>query len=434
MIIQGRNVIDKIGGKTAGNGFLDDFSVTKKTPRQSAKWNEGLPVYAVDYSLTETAYWKVVEEGGQLNGVSEFSAGTHPDALCLISSKQLNRYQAGQKSYQLFTTAFGGIDQANGDYEALIGMVLRGLEEDAEFDQIITGIQFGYKKVGTQTDLIFRVTKNKVVTHEIVSDSWDGEVPFGQIEKSNLNIFDLMFGYLGIDPTTLNVWDAVEQKLKQLHYQTYEQDTTNVSNPNLAIGVYIKNNGNTNPITIRNGSFQFGNFSDRAAPDPSARPLITTFERATVAAGATTALAAFRVPTKITMIKELNALGIVTDTFRNTINNQLISAKIFAALQNINKPAVINFYFTPVSNLTGVTWNVLRANRNLLERSDTFTITDRNLLEFFAAFDIISGRFNSEDVEKKQIELLPGIAAVVEYDSDSAATDLFAILDTLDLF
>lgn len=428
--------LNSINGKRPGTNFGDDIKITKKVPFVSAKWAEGLPLYSINSYFQTTGYWEIPEIEGELNGVCEFGSGSDPNGHVFITSKALNRYQAGQKGYNIYTGAFGGVDQANGDFELLVGPMLPGLAEDGEENVIVNGIVWGYiwDSENSKATLVYRVYKNKTITHEVFPDQWKGQVDFRNYVKENLHIFYSEFGYLGIDPSPLEIYDQKTGTTLKLHEQEFDQNVTNVSNPNMTLGVWVKNKGNTNPIWFRNGSFQFGNFSERITPDPSSRSLIDQSYKASVASGTQVPVVAYTIPTKASMISRVDGDGITTSIFRNTISNKLLSSEVFASLANQAKPARINLYFTPIDNITGASFVPIRPNRNVLEKSDNFTITDRGKLEYVASLSIENEKFVPKDFSKKDTQLLPGIVAVLEYSSSSAADDLTIVVDTEDLF
>ena len=161
--------------------------------------------------------------------------------------------------------------------------------------------------------------------------------------------------------------------------------------------------------------------------------MIDSFLRGTLAAATNTFVAAYRVPETVNMISKLDIGGTTFSDFRNTIANQLLEATMFGVKQNINKPAKLNFYFIPESDVSAEAFLPLEAGVNVLERSDTLTYVLTNAT-LFASFALDSGQSVSKNVSEKNVLLRPGIVVVIEYDSASVMNDFDAILDTQDQF
>jgi hypothetical protein len=418
-----------VNGKNTGTLFGDDIRTTRRVPVASGKYGQGLPLHAINYDIVGSGYWRIVDDGGQLNGASEFGTGTDSNGKIYVSSKGLNRYQAGQLSYFLFTAAWKAISSTNGNFTALVGASLPGLEVDGQDGDIKEGFMFGWVREDGDTEPkpVMRVYKRFTYTqYDCVST----------IEAaSNLSIFQLEIGYLGIHPSMIyrvNFSTLSQDLVKKI---IFEDDVTSVDDPNLAISVYIENSGNTTDISIRNGSFQYGNYAERPSPDPSARSINDNFTSASISSG-TTILACYTLSDKITMYKELNSSGIgsaLTDVFRNTISNKL--KKIIASAESAsNKSIQFKIYLVPKADVVA-TFTPLNQYINVLERAIGAAITSVSLTNatVIAGFGDIRGG-DLDDVRLEEYLLTPELVGVISVSSTGNIENLDYTILTDDLF
>ena len=416
----------KASGKSTGTLFGDDMRVTRRVPISSGKYNQGLPIFAANYNIVGSGYWKVVEAGGVLNGASEFATGTDSNGKIYLSSKLLNRYEAGQLSYYLFTAGWNGISSSDGDFIALVGASLPGLVSDGEDGDIKEGYMFGWVRDSTSTRAVVRVYKNFNYT----------EYTTGLVSPSiteNMSIYELETGYLGIHPALLYRIDTTDLTQSLLQKVEFNSDTTNVNEPNLAISVYVENKGNTSNITLRNGSFQYGNYAERPSPDASSRRWLDTYTLATVASGTDTVVAVYQVPEKVTMHKQLDSGGTTTGIFRNTITNRLDEVNAVAT-STANKSIGLSVYLVPKTDVTA-TYTAVNPYINVLERAVGANITSVSLAN---ATKIVSmpdiRRDNFRNVQKYDHLLNTDLVGVVTVSSSNTISDLEFTLNTEDLF
>lgn len=418
----------KINGKSPGTLFGDDMRITRRVPVASGKYSQGLPLHAINYSINGSGYWKIVDDGGQLNGASEFGTGTDADGKIYISSKGLNRYQAGQLSYYLFTSAWKAISSANGDFVALVGASLPGLAIDGQDGDIKEGFMFGWiRESGTLKPVFRRYKRFTPTDYDCVST----------VEAaSNLSIFELEVGYLGIHPSLIyrvNQYTLAQDLVKEI---IFEQDVTSVDDPNMAISVYLENLGNTTNIAIRNGSFQYGNYAERESADPSARAINDSYSVASVAAGTDTVIACYTVEDKIDMYSELTSTGIVgatINTFRNTLTNKL--KKIIASAESIaNKPITFTIYLVPKTDVVA-TFTSLNPQINILERAVGGAITSVSLANatIIAQLADIRGG-DKDDVRQEEYLLTPELVGVITLTSTNTISNFTYTILTEDLF
>ena len=269
-VTQSEVTISGINGAKSGTLFGDDIRTTRRIPVVSSTWSTGLPTFAIDLNFWDAGRWYIESDGLYTDGVSTLETGTASTGGVLASTTRLNRYQAGQLSYFQFTAAFEGIDTSNNDFTMLCGALQRGLASDGEFGLIKEGYLFGYVKESGELKYVFRTYKNFTYTQEIITEDLT-------YVKDNLNIFRLEVGYLGIHPALLYRVDVPNLTNKLVHKYSYNMNGTSVANPNLALGVYVKNEGNTTNLKFKNGSMQFGNYAERESPDPSASATIFEF-------------------------------------------------------------------------------------------------------------------------------------------------------------
>ncbi len=415
-----------INGRSPGTLFGDDIRVTRRVPVQSAMWSHGLPLHAVDTEVVGSGRWYVepdVVTPSFFDGVSSFETGTDANGKIFVTSSRLNRYQPGQLSYFVFTAAFENLSNANGNFLLLFGGMLRGLASDGQFGQIKDGIVIGFKRDNGDFHHVMRVYKNFQFTEEIF--------PFEETELQNLKILRLEIGYLGIHPASVNKVNFNEQKDEVEHTIIFNQDITSVSNPNLAIGIYVENQGNTSNLMVKNGSLQFGNYAERPAPDPSARNLFDSFESVSISSGADTVLAVYTLPEKLTMYKEINSGGTLTGTFRNAIANKLNTIQ---AKGTANKFITLNVYLVPKADVVA-TFTPLNPNINALERAVGVAITSvslANAIRIGALNDVVVGGF--ADVSSQDILLTPDLVGVITVSCSQNITDFTYIISTSDLF
>jgi hypothetical protein len=415
----------RANGKQTGTLFGDDIRTTRRVPIASGKYSQGLPLHAVNYNIVGSGYWENVDVEGVLNGASEFGTGTDSNGKIYISAKALNRYQAGQLSYYLFTAAWNGISSANGDFVALVGGSLPGLAVDGQDGDIKEGYMFGWIREGSEIRAVVRVYKG----FNLASETTTGLITPAATE--NLSIYEFETGYLGIHPALLYRIDVESLQQKLLSKVEFVSNVTSVNDPNLSISVFLENQGNTSNIAIRNGSFQFGNYAERQSGDPSARPLLDTFTGTSISGGVDTVLAIYTVPDKINMYSRLDGVGTSTSEFRNTIRNKL--KKVIASGEsNSNKSITLSIYLIPIADVTGANFQPLNPNINVLERSTIGTVSLANASLISELADIRGG--DSEDVRLEDYLLDGSLAGVIAVTSTGTINEVRYTIVTEDQF
>lgn len=420
----------KINGRNTGTLFGDDIRTTSKKPVVAGMWSHGLPLNGLNITINGSGKWYIPEDSnasGFPDGISIFETGTDSDGKIFITSVE-NRYEPGSLSYFVFTMASNNIDSSNGNFVLLFGAMSRGVNTEGNYDQIKEGQVIGFIRDNGTFKHVLRVYKNFQFQEQEV----DYEI--GSLEY--LKILRLEVGYLGIHPF-LNYkvnFDNLQDEL--IHSYLFKQGVTSVANPNLSLGVYIENQGNTANLQISNGSLQFGNYSERPGADPSARDLIDSFESASIASGTDTVLAVYTLPELLTMYDSIDSTGIAgatTRDFYNTIANKLNSIK---ATGTANKPIYVNVYIVPKSDVTA-TYTPLKPYVNALERATGAAITSVSLTNANKIGFLVLGvadKKDNEDVSSKEILLRSNQVGVITVSCSQSITDFTYTIFTSDLF
>ena len=410
-------------GKNAGTLFGDNIISASRYAVGSGKYSQGLPVHAVNYKIVGSGYWQVVNDGTP-NGASEFGTGTDANGKIYLSSKGLNRYYEGYLSYYLFTALWQGIQSANGDFIALVGASLPGLAVDGQDGDIKEGFMFGWKRVsGVLTSIV-----RKVKGFTPLDYTCEGDVD----QCENLQIFDMNVGYLGIHPFLLyrvNFDTMIQDLVKKIKF---EQDTTSVNDPNMAISVYLENITNTTNIFVRNGSFNYGNIqSVGRTSDPSARELADNYTNASIPSGTDTVLRIYTVPDKVTMHSRLDSGGTTQSEFRNTIRNKL--KKIIAVAESGSvKPISVSIYLIPIADVSGANFQPINPYVNVLYSSDIGTVSLANAIKIVELGDIRQGA--KDDVRLEDYLLDGSLAGVITVSSAGTINNMRYTIITEDQF
>ena len=412
------------GGKQTGTLFGDDIRTTRRVPIASGKYSQGLPIHAIDYTVVGSGYFKIAENEGLENGAAQFGTGVDSNGKIYVSSKGLNRYQAGQLSYYLFTAAWNGISSVNGDFTALVGASLRGLEVDGQQGDIKEGFMFGWVRISGVLKTVVRVYKNFIFTDY----ETDLVIPSA---TENLSIFEMEVGYLGIHPLLLYVIDTDTLLQKLLTKIEFNSPYTSVNDPNMSISVYMENQGNTTDITINNGSFQFGNYGERPSGDPSSRELLDTYTSTSISSGVDTVLSIYTVPNKVEMYDSLTSSGTTTTIFRNTIRNKL--KKVIASGESQSSKAIaLSIYLVPIGDITGASFIPVNPYINVLAKSSVGTVDFTNSVKILDLVDIRGGE--QEDVRLEDYLLDGSLAGVVTVTSTANIAELRYTIITEDQF
>jgi len=422
--------------------FGDDLAVTKRISTFAEKWSQGLPLGGFKLTDGSSGYWRVLKDVNDANyhdGVSEVGllGGALADEHLIANTEKSNRYLAGHASYFGFTSSWNA-DAANGDFEMLIGGLIRGAVSEGRDSEIKDAILFGLVRESGIDKWVCRVIKNFVAypDYEFVPEF----IP------ADLTIFELIFGYYGIHPILLDY--VVNQNGKELDKQRafarkFMQNLTHVSDPNLSLGVYIANKGNTGNIYMRNGSIEFGNYIEpRDNTDPTARDVSHTIEVASIAVDpdytdGSGLLGAYTVPDVVNMVEKYEAGALTFADFTNTVSNRLFSIQGQATA---NKIVSLNIDLLPKDAVVlngGATYTQLNPGRNVLSYALAANITS---VDFTRRIDATITRtinsFSVIDLEGVGSDLNSAFVAVLSLSSNQSTTasDVSVSVITKDLF
>lgn len=432
--------ISSVNGKIAGTFFGDDFTVTSRRSILGAKWSQGLPVFGTDSTITGAgARWYIIDDpaSSYLDGASRFTPGTTSTGKCFISTKQHNRYEPGHLSYFGYTSSWD-TSNANGDYILLIGAVQRGAKSLVLDGSIKEGILWGFVRESGIEKKVCRIYKNfEYIQHDISNGK--------EFDFDELNIFEQQLGYYGIHPSVIYGADTVGKRTREVDYKDFHQSLTHVQDPNLAIGVYCENNGNTGDIGIVNGSVEFGNYSVQDNQiDGSAREISDCVKISSIAVDSDYTdgsgfVAAYKVNDNFQSISELNSTGVLYAFFQNRIENQLLQIN---AQGDASVAVNLNIVMVPEEDVTA-TFTQLRPYVNVLQRADSAAVdfTNQQLLLSITVTGgggFLTGGYgsNAQSLADLRPKLRPGMVAVLCLDSVSSTTltDFRVDLITKDLF
>lgn len=417
--------VSTINGKQAGTFFGDDFTTTTRRSILSAKWSQGLPLYGADWTITGSARWYILSdpESSYLDGASKFESGTTADAKLLINTLQHNRYECGHLSYFGYTAAWD-IANANGDFVALIGALVRGSSSQALGDQIKDGMMWGYKRESDVTSKVLRVYKNFEYTDYDLLNGMD-------IDFSKLNIYEHQIGYYGIHPSVIWAFNQNEMINELLDYHQFNSIYTSVHDPNLALGIYIENQGNTGNVGIINGSIEFGNYSIKDHEiDAGSRELADSVSVASKAVDSDPTdgsgfIAAYRVTDYFESYNEVNSSGTTTTSFHSKIENELLQ---IAASASASSTVTANIYLIPEADITA-TFTALNPYTNVLERATSYSALSFTNAQRIFSLLVTSGGVgqsgfgaNSQALNQIKPKLRPGIVAILSLSSVTSVT------------
>jgi len=224
---------------------------------------------------------KVLTGDGYINNVnSELQVGSIAAGSALAQSKDSVRYRAGHTGFCAFTASF------KEDGMQYIGPV--DTTEGFFIKRTAGVMSVGRRKGG--------------VDYEVSIDKWNGEAFLHDIDFSKINIFQVVFGYLGVASPIFMIRKGTWQIMHTLNTEGILNETT-VGNPNFPITSYAENGGE-----IRSASWNAGVI---AGTEGQVGDRFFAFKTSALLSGAA-----------------LNTIG----TFRNMSTFQTVSNKIKASL------------------------------------------------------------------------------------------------------
>jgi hypothetical protein len=323
----------------------------------------------------------------------------------------------------------------------LVGALSRGPVSENRDNEIKEGLLWGLKRSSGVDSWVFRVIKN------YVQQSEDEFTP--NFKNDELSIFEQRIGYYGIHPAQVSVVKAKQGQRfanADVYSKIFEQAVTSVSDPNLNWGVFIKNNGNTGKIAIRNGSIEFGNYvTIYESVDPSGRDIsdqisVTGLSINTAPDNIDAIVATYTVPDVVNMVSKITEAGNTLSNFVNTIANRLFDLTASGATQN-NRPLFLNIYLlkkTAVTLVGGQDYAQLNPGVNVFAYGDPSIIS---AVDFTDQVDsTISVQIDADtkvfDLAGRGQDLTSDFVAVLTLNSNSATTvdNFLMTIATTDLF
>jgi hypothetical protein len=158
--------------------------------------------------------------------ISSSSSGT-----ATIQSKKYIQYRAGNTAYCIFTASFSGTGTSKaGAFDSNDGFYIKVVNNVAAF---------GYLKNGVETSFNFQ-------------ENFKGNINPDSIDWNKLNVFKIMYGYLG--SANASLWIKLDQWYVLDYVQTENKLTgTHVNNPVLPVCFYAENGA-----TLKTASFVGG--------------------------------------------------------------------------------------------------------------------------------------------------------------------------------
>lgn len=398
-----------INGKPAGTSFGADFVTATEKAEIAVKWEEGIAFKLLEIDLNDGAKLQITADESTI----ELVCGTDAASFGYVYSKSRIRYEAGVPGFEKFTLAFDN-DNHNGDYEHAFGLLCP---------------QCGYaiaKVVESGVSSLKFLLRNKGIDtfYDLNGDAF----PENQ-DPSNLNIYRIDYGYLGVDTTRLFVRDVDNSKWVKLHEQKYAQRFTSINTPNLPIGAFVRNKGNTAVIGMLNGSIQAGNIDGRIGTDPSARQNSYKFSGSVV--GATDGLIfAFRNDTTTEMYDSIDSNDVTTTRiFNNAITSLLKKVKATTdGAQNVD----ISLYITTIDKIQSGLFTPVELGFSILDISEDAVI-DLIGAELVDDFPLTKVDSFNELLIAENNQLLPGQVAVFTY-TTQAGSDITVFISFEDQF
>ena len=383
-----------INGKQQGTVFGADAVVANEVPVEASKFNMGIPIKGLEARFVGNAY---VECGS--NNTLDLHSGTDANASVEVNSLQRIRYEAGSPGYKKITIGFVDPADTNGDLDCAFGLW------DGD-----DGYIFKEEIRNGEATYYFDVYKSGVIDKH---NSINGVQDF---DFYVLSIYRIVYGYLGVAPTEIYRMNTLKRVFEEVHRQLYSQRETSLDVPELPIGGYIKNLGNTNDVMISTGSIQVGIIDGATSRkgDPNSR--VKAAETAITVVSGTTSVWAFQNPENVDMYDRLDISGIPRiKSYKNVVSSDLLSVGYAV---DTNKIVVLKIYITPIANVTG-TFTSVDLGWSVLSVSDNPVVVDRSDLELIRVASL--GRLNSDEIEViRETLLMPGFTAVFETETTGA--------------
>lgn len=355
-----RYSVSLINGKPQGTIFGVDLVVGSEKISVAGKWNVGLIRELFESLFVGTGIIQITP-GEQ---TIELVAGIEANSITFGFTKLRIRYEAGAPLIGVFTVAFPELADSNGDYTCGIGLI-----------DPVDGWAFCQRRRINALEYGFQLRKNGI-------KSWfplDYDYESLPLSPYDLNIIRMQGGFLGVAPTDVYLQEFEDSEVFiRLHRQIYKQKVTSVATPDLPLGMFIENEGNTLATKILNGSYRGGVIDGGQQEDPSA--IISTYDRSYIATpGINNIIFSFKNDETVEMLDSFDYNeDVTTRVFKNPITSQLLEVKM-AVLDN-NKNVRIDVYVTSQENIISGIYTSVELGRSVLKVSEDADIDLNNPL------------------------------------------------------
>lgn len=250
-------------GRESFNGIFGEKYVAMKHPKFSLNFN---------YESDTRLFTETILNGGTVTtdiNLLTLQTGTNVAGSAIFQSKSNLRYTAGRDAEEYFTAIFTigkeNSAQRKGLFDTSNGVFL-GYE----------GVNFGASVRNNSSDIF-------VPQSSFNKDKLDGNGASGfTIDTTKLNIFRIVYGYLGIAPIYFSLFGGEEYGwiTFHVHNQPNKQTSTHIGTPYLPIRSEVVNTGNNTNIKMQHGSMYAGVIDGAGAPDASSRQFSAKVDKA----------------------------------------------------------------------------------------------------------------------------------------------------------
>jgi len=170
------------------------------------------------------------------------STGTDVNGASAVESFNSIRYRPGHTVMSHFTALF--TDPSANNAHQWIG-IADGLN----------GFAIGFE------DGVLSTTRMRAgVHHHTGIEDFNGDIDMTKVDFTKLNVFRIMYGYLGAAFITFEMLEPDTNQFNTIHTIEYhnENEVTHIELPYLPIKMSVENTGNNTDIQIRSGSWQGG--------------------------------------------------------------------------------------------------------------------------------------------------------------------------------
>lgn len=322
--------VEKIGGNSPTVGTFGQLITAYEVRDIAVKWE--YEVYDDQYDMLPS---ELTGDGVQSFDSGLLVASSATSGTSMLKSKNITRYRTGNGGFAWFTALLDGTT----------GRCETGFISD-NFDKIFIRensglITFGYSRLG-------------VDQVSVSSASFNGDADVGAITWSNLNIFQIRYGYLGTADIEIFIKQNGETKLLHRIELAGSLTSTTVRFPQFRMFINAENGG-----SIKSGSWAGGTFSnvlETRGQDPSAKNFFHKTERIISPTGTATPIVAYR--SKSTY-----------NGFTHSVLAKLLVARIASSSEGLYE---FSFVFNPTT-ITGGSFVDVNSLSSVIEVNDGVT-------------------------------------------------------------